>query len=372
MSWHLRWDERGVIWELFRILLGGVFIFSACVKLNDPRGLEIKLEEYFQVFGGLFVGLTHVALFLALFLILLELLLGLCLWLSYRLRITVWSILGLLIFFTFLTFYSAYYDKVRDCGCFGDAIPLSPWQSFSKDLVLLGLTGYLLIFPAAQHSVLRFRSLGDKLCLGILSFFTVLTLFLGGYVSQHIPWIDFRPYKIGTDIGLLRKPSGKPVYAYVMERDGKEYRFDSYPTEGGYNFKEMVLQNPEVLPKLQDYRFWGTEDMTEKSLIGKKLLIIIHRFSEASESDLGDLDKIIKRVPSDWDIWLLSSSTRSEYELLDHNYAWMNLPLYFADETLLKTMLRANPGLFLLNEGRVVGKTSVWGISSAWMDRVFE
>src|SRR5690554_4067524 len=126
---------------LSRVLVGILFIFSGLIKINDPVGTAIKLEEYFEVFStdisSFFLVFVPYALFLAVLLSVLEVVLGLAVLIWYRSRTTTWILLLMIIFFTFLTFYSAYFNKVTDCGCFGDAIKLTPWQSFIKDILLL-------------------------------------------------------------------------------------------------------------------------------------------------------------------------------------------------------------------------------------------
>ena len=124
-------------------LLGALFIFSGLIKLNDPVGTAYKLEEYFEVFavdfGSFFLYFKGIARTLSIILSSLEVILGAALLLRWHLRKTLWSLLALLVFFTFLTFYSAAFNKVTDCGCFGDFIKLTPWVSFTKDLFLLVL-----------------------------------------------------------------------------------------------------------------------------------------------------------------------------------------------------------------------------------------
>jgi hypothetical protein len=126
---------------VFRIFVGALFIFSGLIKINDPVGFSIKLAEYFEVFSNDFASFFHLfipySLSLAVILCLLEVVLGINLLTKHSINYTVNLLLLLIVFFTFLTFYSAYFNKVTDCGCFGDAIPLTPWQSFGKDIILL-------------------------------------------------------------------------------------------------------------------------------------------------------------------------------------------------------------------------------------------
>ena len=133
---------RNILTTISRILVGVLFIISGFIKANDPLGFSYKLNEYFTVFH--IDWMSHVSLELAMFICVIEVALGFALLLGAKMRLVAWSLLLMIIFFSFLTFYSAYFDVVKDCGCFGDALHLTPWQSFTKDAVLLVLI--LIIF----------------------------------------------------------------------------------------------------------------------------------------------------------------------------------------------------------------------------------
>ena len=136
--------------KIATFLLVSIFLFSGFIKLNDPIGTQLKLEEYFDVFSvdfpwmsGFWKFWIPYALILSIILSSLEVVLAIALWFNYRAKQTLWAIFSILLFFSFLTFYSAYFNKVTDCGCFGEAIKLTPWTSFGKDIFLLLLTGLL-------------------------------------------------------------------------------------------------------------------------------------------------------------------------------------------------------------------------------------
>ena len=133
--------------QIIRFIVGALFTFSGFVKLVDPKGTQYKLKEYFLVFSNdiasFFEAFTAASLTFAVIFVVLETLLGLVVLINYRMKISAWILLVTIVFFTFLTFYSAVFDKVTDCGCFGDFLHLSPWTSFWKDLVLLILILYL-------------------------------------------------------------------------------------------------------------------------------------------------------------------------------------------------------------------------------------
>src|SRR5687768_10469856 len=127
--------------QVSRFFVGGLFIFSGLIKLNDPVGTKIKMEEYFGVFaedfGSFFSAFIPFAMEIGMIMIILEIVLGVAVLIYYRMNITTVLLLLIMVFFTFLTFYSAYFNKVTDCGCFGDAIKLTPWESFYKDIILM-------------------------------------------------------------------------------------------------------------------------------------------------------------------------------------------------------------------------------------------
>ena len=139
-----------VIHMIIRFIVGGLFIFSGLIKVNDPAGTAIKLQEYFEVFaqdfGEFFHFFVPYALPLAVFLVVLEVVLGVAVLINFSMKKTTLVLLVLILFFSFLTFYSAYFEKVTDCGCFGDAIPLDPWESFYKDVILTVLIVWLFFF----------------------------------------------------------------------------------------------------------------------------------------------------------------------------------------------------------------------------------
>src|SRR5258706_14959479 len=162
--------------QFSRFFVGGLFIFSGLIKVNDPVGTQIKMEEYFEVFAQDFGSFFHVfipwSLEIGMVMIVLEIAFGVAILLFYRMPLTTWVLLGLMIFFTFLTFYSAYFNKVTDCGCFGDAIKLTPWQSFTKDVVLMVFVIHLFWYKHGFVDALRTRE-GDAVIIGV----TALSLF---------------------------------------------------------------------------------------------------------------------------------------------------------------------------------------------------
>ena len=338
-----------------RIVVGVLFIFSGLIKINDPVGTAIKLEEYFQVFATdiseFFLVFIPYALFLAVFLSVLEVVLGMAVLLWYKMRITNWILLLLIIFFTILTFYSAYFNKVTDCGCFGDAIKLTPWESFTKDIVLLVLILVLFFFPK------QFKPLFDgKVQNAIVLGFTVVNIAFAVLAIRYLPFIDFRAYKVGTDIQAAMAPTAPLRYKYVMSQNGETFEFDTYPSDTSYKYEAMVILNPEDQPKITDYSIWNDEgDFTSESFMGNKLFIIIYNADKADVEDIEEIKTLMTGIKGQVETWVITASDASTFEEFRHTHQ-LAAPYYFGDATVLKTIIRANPGLVLLENGVVKGK----------------
>ncbi|SNS97069.1 DoxX protein [Ekhidna lutea] len=343
-----------ILKEFARYAVGALFIFSGIIKVNDPVGTAIKLEEYFQVFAAdiapFFEWFVPAALFLSVFLSVLEVVLGVALIVGYRMRITSWILLAMIIFFTFLTFYSAYFNKVTDCGCFGDAIKLTPWESFYKDIILLVLIG-VIFWKKDSYKPMLGPMLQEVKIIGT----TLVMLILAIYAIAHLPFIDFRAYKVGNHLPTLMKNSEPLKYVYVMEKDGETIEFENYPSGGGYEYKEARLMNPEAAAKITDLNVWqNDDDYTDELLTGTKLVIIIHQIEKTSLDEIDRLRNLTFDNPR-FDTWILTSSGYEKFEAFRHQNQ-LAAPYFFADATVLKTMVRSNPGVLLLKDGTVLAK----------------
>jgi uncharacterized membrane protein YphA (DoxX/SURF4 family) len=342
--------------RIARILVGCVFIFSGLIKLNDPVGTQIKFEEYFEVFAqdvpilhDFFMALVPFTLVMSVLFCAAEIILGVALLASYKPKVTVWLLFFLITFFTFLTFYSAYFDRVTDCGCFGDAIKLKPWTSFGKDVVLT----VLILFIIGHRNRLRSRKTG-----WLVALTTVLTLGLGIYAVQFLPPIDMLPYAVGKSIPAGMKPSEPLRYKYVMEKDGKTEEFEAYPADKAYTFKEMVLVNEKAKPKITDYRVWNDAgDFTEQTFEGNKLFIIIKDTKDIDPGSLPAIRSLVEGLKgSTVSPYILTSTNDDDIKAFRKEYQLTTVPYYKADATVLKTIMRSNPGTWLMSNGVVKGK----------------
>lgn len=341
-----------------RIFVGVIFIFSGLIKLNDPVGTEIKLEEYFDVFATDFpamAGFWHFwvpyALYVSIFLCALELVLGVCLLVQYKLKSASWILLATVIFFGFLTFYSAYFNKVTDCGCFGETIKLKPWTSFWKDMVLL----FFILIILWQRNIFADKKTGMWVGMSI-----IFCLFLGVYAVKFLPPYDGLPYAVGQDIAKNMKPSEPLKFKYIYEKDGKTLELNDMPTDTTYKFKEMITLNEEAAKaKITDYNIWKDGDSTDykaESFVGKKLMIVIPVVAKASTDDIDKIKSLAKSLEgSDIKVWILSGSPEEEINNFRHENQ-LAVPAYSSDTKVLKTIGRANPTIWLLKDGMVKGK----------------
>ncbi len=342
--------------QFSRYFVGALFIFSGLIKLNDPVGTQIKMEEYFEVFADDFGSFFHYfipwSMEIGMIMIILELALGVAILVYWRMKLTGWTLLSLMLFFTFLTFYSAYFNKVTDCGCFGDAIKLTPWQSFTKDIVLMVFVLHLFWYKHRYVPALRKRE-GDALIIMV----TVLSLFLGVYAVRHLPFIDFRAYGVGRNIPQQMQPPELPIIEYVFEKDGKQIKSQKYLTEGGYKYISSTVTNEDkIKPKITDYSVTSPdgEDKTAYSFEGNKLMIVIYNTDKASSKNISSIRSLTTKLEGKVDCMIITGSTLESIEKFRHENQ-LAIPYYFVDATVLKTIIRSNPGIALWKNGTVLG-----------------
>ena len=307
-----------LIVHLSRIFVGAMFIFSGFVKLVDPIGSQYKFEEYFSEGVLNLEFLIPYALPFSILLIIVEIMLGVSLLLGYKSKITTWSLLGITTIFLFLTWYSAYYNKVTDCGCFGDAIKLTPWETFWKNVLLIGLILLLLIGVKNIKALFSKRINTTLIILSFVSF-SYITI----HVLNHLPIIDFRAYAVGKNI-----------------TEGMEF-----PEDGS-------------VPPVHDFMLEDTQNDLAPEILAmdKVLLVIVYNASKSDDKGFIDIKYIAdKAISKGYNVFGVSASFEDDLILIQNNY---DLPFdfLFCDETTLKTMIRANPGVMTLSKGTVTGK----------------
>ncbi len=352
--------------NIVRILVGIEFIFSGFVKVVDPYGTGLKLQEYFEVFatdlpalGGFFGLFAENAQTLSLIFCATELILGFALLVSFRMKITAWVVLGIMTFFTFLTFYSAFFNKVTDCGCFGDFLKLEPWTSFWKDIVSLVL---ITIIFAYRKKYREFNFSGI-----IAGISTIIAFGIGIYALNFLPPIDFLAYAEGLSIEKQMQPTGvKPDIEYTFldknsnaEITAAEFLMDT----NRYKYVDSkILNQSELNPQITDYSVSDADgnDVTQSTFEGAKLLVIFKKTDGVSDSQISEvkaLENSFSGNNAGVQPMLLTSMVSSEFQNFKKSNN-LSSAVYNIDEKVLKTMARTNPCIILLENGIIKKK---WG-----------
>ena len=353
-----------------RLLLAATFVFSGMVKVVDPRGTQYKLEDYFLAFGwsGWMPG--FLPLWLAVALAVFEFCLGVYLFFGIRRRMTTRLYLLFLGVMTPLTLYLALADPVSDCGCFGDAVTLTNWETFGKNVVLLLLS--VVVFRS-YRLMSRFVSERNQWTISLYSI--VFALVLACYSLYTLPVFDFRPYHIGANLpeGMV-VPEGEeePVYqtTFVLEKDGvrKEFPLEDYPEDTAWHFVDSrtVTVSEGYVPPIHDFSIvtWPEgEDITEAVLAdsGYTFLLVSPYLEMADDGDIDRVNELYDYCQAYGYSFYCLTASGGEMISRWQDFAGAEYPFALTDDITLKTMVRSNPGLVLLKGGTVYGK---WGCHS--------
>ncbi len=357
------------VWvNICRFVLAVVFIFSGFVKAIDPFGSFYKIQDYLTAFNLISWFPGYWPLLFAVLLAAIEFCAGIYLFLGIRRKISSTLAFLLMLVMTPLTLYLALADPVSDCGCFGDALVLTNWQTFGKNVVLL--VAAVTVFRQWRE-ITRFITLKME---WIFSMYTILFVFaLSAYCLRNLPLLDFRPYKIGTNIKAgMEIPEGAKLSVlettFVMEKDGKrkEFTLDNYP-DSTWTFVETrtIVKEKGYEPPIHDFAMQsltsGT-DITDSVLTsrGYTFLLVAHRIEEADDSNIDLINEIYDySVEHGYGFYALTSSPEDAIALwCDRTGA--EYPFCQMDDITLKTIIRSNPGLLLIKGGTILNK---WGDS---------
>lgn len=363
-----------------RIILGIVFVYSGFVKVIDPLGTAYKFTDYFKAFGT--EWLIDVSLPLAFLMCAAEFIFGLALLLNVKLKLNAWGVAVFMLIFTPITLWLAITNSVSDCGCFGDALTLTNWETFFKNLII---DVFVVILLLTMHSV---KPLFGKTTEWIvLASFAVGTLAFEMYNYNHLPIIDFRPYSEGTNIPDKRDiPDNAPAAEYemvftlkdtlsgnVIEISSEKYMAEEeYWKEGTkwkYIDREDKLIKEGYKPPIHDFNIVTTEenqfhemptgtDVTDKILADStySMLMVAYNLNKANEEALKQANKIAQYFnQNNLGFYCLSASVSSDINHLK-NELKLDYDFYTTDETTLKTVVRANPGFVLLKNGNIIKK----------------
>ncbi len=351
--------------HLLRIAFALVFLFSGFVKAIDPLGFAYKLEDYFQAFGPFFQYFNSLALVLSIAFSGAEIVLGLMILLLVKYKFAVRISLLYVSLMTLLTLYIAFNNPVTDCGCFGDALILSNWETFYKNVLLLGIVGFM---SFTRTSLIQFFN--KKVENAMVVAFTLISLFVSIYNLQHLPWIDFRPYKIGTDVQekmILPEDAVTEEYriTFIYEKEGvqKEFTLDNYP-ENDSTWK-FVDQRTEIIrhgtqTEIHDFVLIDESytDITAEVLDFnyQTYLVVMYDLKKANVKGVAEIKKLYEQQARGTSrFYILTASGENEISEFKSDFE-IEIPFLTVDPITLKTMIRANPGIVLLEDGVIHDK----------------
>ena len=352
--------------NLCRIIVGIVFIYSGFVKGIDPLGSDYKFTDYFNAFGMGWMNAT--TLFFSFALSLAEFLIGIALLFNLWISRMAWGSLLFMAFFTPLTLVLALTNPVSDCGCFGDAMILTNWQTFWKNIILFLLAIMIFVYRKEYKSSLSL--------MGQFSFLTLAgagMLCLSIYCYRHLPVLDFRPYAVGKNITEgMRLPEGaKPdqyevTLKYKNKQTGEIRSFteENYPWQDTLNWEyesssERLVKKGYITPihdLVIEHPTLGniTEEILEDD--NHTILAVAYNLNQSDTQYQPAINRLAEYAcEKGIRFYGLTSSTERDIEAYKKRN---HVPYEFctADEIQLKTMIRSNPGVIILREGTILDK----------------
>ncbi len=344
--------------HISRIVIGCLFIFSGFVKGVDPVGTDYRIVDYFVAFGTDWA--IPLAMPLSVILNAAEFILGVMLLLNIRMKLTSWTVLIMMVFFTFITLNDAFNNPVPDCGCFGSALLVSNWQTIYKNLVIDALL--LIVFFSRKRIPPWF---GMKSELAIFVIFLTGFIYFQIYNIRHLPVIDFRDWKIGNSVV---HDAPLPVKYYVTYRNKstgeiKEYLSPDYPYNDSswmkqWEFVSQRIEDPN--PKRSGLIIEDSEktDVTQQILENHdwQFILISYDLSKANLKNIQRIRNFITKCDSSGIAFALITASLPETAQKFLADQQLETEAYFADDIMLMSMIRSNPGLILLKNGVVRDK----------------
>lgn len=357
---------------IIRYFVGILFIFSGLVKANDPQGLSYKMQEFFEVWG--MHGLTEYTLAFSVLMIAFEIFAGIAVILGWQMRIFSWLLLLLIIFFTFLTGYAVFSGKIKECGCFGDCIPLTAMQSFWKDIILLVLIVILFI---NRNKI--YTRISTRWALIILGLSMVVTFKLMGHVMTKLPVVDCLPYKKGNNlIEQMKVPEGaipdSTVITFVYKKNGKNIEFtsDEFPDDFDDSYEyidryDRVVRKGNAVPKIRDFALmdYNNIDQTHQLLEKDVYQLYVLVKDKIEDGKWADDLKTFHQIVNDKQLetYFVSNLTQEKASTIADKY-FPGYELLKCDGTVIKTAARVNPSFILIKKGTVLEKKSIHDLAA--------
>ena len=347
-----------------RWIVGLLFIFSGLVKANDPLGLSYKMQEFFQAWNWYF--LNDYTLVFSLVMNVFEVLTGVAVIIGWRMKLFSRLLLLLIIFFSFLTGYALFSGKIKNCGCFGDCLPLTPAQSFIKDLIL-----FVLILILFLYRKKIFSSVNPLAAITLLLLCVAGVSYLQSYVMKHLPIVDCLPYKKGNNLLQQMQPppnavSDSVVMVFKYRKNGKvsEYTAETLPADldSTYEFidrTDKVVRKGNNTPPIADFAlFTLNEADTTQAVLGsnnKYAMLFAKDFSTFDKWMNDDFKKFLQQLQEkNIRFYIVTADRQSAEKIIG------NLPtdILLCDATVIKTAARVNSTYFVMHGADVVDKFS--------------
>lgn len=352
-----------IVVEVSRVILALTLLFSGFVKGVDPMGGAIKIGEYLT-----FLHLNALDSFSTIFSVALssiEFLLGACLLMGIWRRYTAWFTMIFMSVMTAVTLYLALFNPISDCGCFGDAIKLTNWQTFGKNIILLLLSVLLLLWYRHQSRVRNRRAIqiAAALCISGWSIFIVGNL-------RHLPLIDFRPYKVGVSLrDLTMIPENAPQevveYTFVYEKEGVQQEFGMYDLPDStwtYIDRREHVISEGYTPPVMDFSIYSRdEDVTQTLLLSKspQIWVVSPNWENVPLKLSNKLNELYTWADSlGVAMYGISGSTPEESGRW-RNKTGARYPMYYCDAVTIKTIARANPSVLLISDATILDKIAL-------------
>ena len=361
--------------NIARVIVGVLFIFSGLVKANDPLGLSYKMQEFFELWG--MHQFNSWTLLMSVLMNAFEIIAGFALLLGWRIKLFSWLLLLLIVFFTFLTGYTYVTGTPKNCGCFGDCLPITPKTSFVKDLILLVLIGLLFwkqkfiksLFPGKTTTISMF---------GI----TLLSFGMQWYALSYLPFVDCLPYKKGNNINeKMKMPSNaipdSTVITFIYEKEGKQVEFtaDKFPADFNSTAYKLIKRYDRIVrkgknnqPPISGFNLSGVTNEDSTQVILQQpyaILLFCEDFSvpvSKWEKKFSAIyaDAKAKNIPA-----YLVTTQPTEAAIKLSGTSFSNIQVFKCDNTAIRTAARTNPCLYVLKQGTILGKWSRHHFSSA-------
>ena len=361
--------------NIARIFVGVLFIFSGLVKANDPLGLSYKMQEFFEVWG--IHGFNGWTLLFSVLMNAFEIIAGFALLVGWRIKLFSWLLLLLIVFFTFLTGYTFITGNPKNCGCFGDCLPITSKTSFLKDVLLTVLIAFLLWQQKHIKSIL-----GDKPATGFMFIITIFSFGFQWYTLHYLPVVDCLPFKKGNNITeKMKLPANaipdSTVITFVYTKEGKEIEFtaDKFPADFNSKTYTFVKRNDKIVrkgsnnePPIKGFVLTGETNTDSTSIVLQQpyaVLLFCERFTTAGNGWIQKMEMIqaaakAKNIPC----YIITAEPGEAVSVL-RNTGLSNVQVFKCDYKVIETAARSNPCVYVLKSGTVLGKWSAKQFSQA-------